>query len=114
MILAWFYYMCDRIAVMYLGELVETGTAEQIFTRPRHPYTAALLKAIPDIDRPVESSIKGDLPAGEDLPKGCGFQSRCPYVEQFCRISPPRLTAGPDRHSVRCHLNEGRGLMKLN
>lgn len=108
------YYMSDRIAVMYLGEIVEEGPADDVYHRPRHPYTEALLSAIPTVrsearrDRIV---LRGDPPDPLSPPTGCRFHPRCPYVFDRCRDEAPPLVKLDGRSgSVACHLH-GSGPM---
>ena len=101
-------HMSDRIAVMYLGEVVELADTETLFTSPRHPYTQALLAAIP-VPVPGQSAgrvvLGGDIPSPANPPKGCKFNTRCPHVTDLCRITPPPLQdAGQGAgHQVACH-----------
>jgi peptide/nickel transport system ATP-binding protein/oligopeptide transport system ATP-binding protein len=97
-------HIADRIAVMYLGRIVETGPAADVFADPRHPYTRALLSAIPIAEpraRPTRP-IDGDIPSAVKPPPGCHFNPRCPYAEAVCRTSRP-LLAGNDGHTAACH-----------
>jgi oligopeptide/dipeptide ABC transporter ATP-binding protein len=103
-------FLADRIAVMYLGQIVETGTREQIFSAPQHPYTKALLSAAPVPD-PVQQRqrqrvvLAGELPSPLDPPPGCRFHTRCPVVMDICRTQPAHLLATADRgHLAACHL----------
>lgn len=101
-------YLADRVAIMYLGEIVEIGTTDEIFNSPKHPYTKALLSAVPQIsDKGSERIIlTGELPSPADLPKGCKFHTRCPECFETCPHSTPwdiRLT---DTHYVKCFLYE--------
>ena len=87
--------MCDRVAVMYAGRLVESGPVRSIFNAPKHPYTQALLKSVPAMDRPVDRlySIPGQPPVLWDLPRGCRFVARCPVAEPRCETRyPPAFT----------------------
>jgi len=102
-------YICHRVAVMYLGQVVEIGTKEQIFETPKHPYSKALLSAhlFPDVDnrrvdRPDRSSLKGEIPSPINLPKGCYLYGRCPSQVERCREMPQELTKFPDGREVRC------------
>ncbi|MFS2327475.1 ABC transporter ATP-binding protein [Brucella sp. H1_1004] len=101
----------DRVGVMFLGRLVEVGTTEELFTNPRHPYTMFLISAVPRPDphqRKRERLIlKGDIPSPMNLPSGCRFHTRCPYVQDVCRVEDPVLEMHQAR-SVACHfpLNE--------
>jgi len=103
-------YISDRVAVMYLGRIVELASVEQIFERPAHPYTQALIAAIPqpDPDRPTQRNvIRGDPPSPENLPTGCPFHPRCPQATESCRTREPveRDIGGPGApHLVSCHL----------
>ena len=97
-------HMSDRVAVMYLGRIVETGHWREIFERPAHPYTQTLISAIPDPLRHAPlATTRGELPNPLDPPDGCAFGPRCRYAEAVCRREPgPSLEARPDGHSVRC------------
>jgi len=96
-----------RIAVMYLGSIVELGEAEDIFARPAHPYTQALISAVPvpDVDRQAAKRIvlTGDVPSPLNPPSGCRFHPRCPIAQERCRHDRPALTAMPDGRLVACH-----------
>ena len=96
--------MCDRVAVMYAGKIVETGNVRDIFNNPSHPYTEALLASIPKMEEDVDQlySIEGQPPELHDLPPGCSFADRCPYVMERCRAEfPPSFEAG-DGHFADC------------
>jgi oligopeptide/dipeptide ABC transporter ATP-binding protein len=96
-----------RIAVMYLGRIVELADKETLFTRPLHPYTEALLSAAPVPDpraRREKMIIEGDVPSPINPPKGCHFHTRCPYAEARCRIEEPRLREVAPNHWAACHL----------
>lgn len=101
-------YLADRVAVMYVGQLVEEGATEDIFSDPQHPYTKALLKSIPSMD-PGERSARveaiGDVPSPSNPPPGCRFAARCPQVFDRCRAEQPILYPLPQRLS-RCFLAE--------
>ncbi len=104
--LATVIYVCDRVAVMYLGQIVELTETEKIFYSPKHPYTEALMSAIPDIDpdrkmKPVLSS--GERPNPAKPTTGCRFHTRCPYVEEYCKKTRPKLTELVHGHFVACH-----------
>jgi len=97
--------IADRVAVMYLGRIVEVAPTEQIFTDPQHPYTKALLSALPTMDldqRGTRIILKGETPNPSELPVGCSFQDRCPLVHDRCRNEEPRLSELPDGHEVAC------------
>jgi oligopeptide/dipeptide ABC transporter ATP-binding protein len=98
-------YIAHRVAVMYLGKLVETASTASIFDEPRHPYTRALLEAVPAPDpswRP-RLVLEGDLPSPLDPPPGCHFHPRCPFATERCRTEAPRLEADGSGHAVACH-----------
>jgi len=102
-------HMSDRIAVMYLGSVVELAPARELFRQCRHPYTQALLAAIPSIHHlpgaPVQPAGFHDIPSAANLPEGCRFHPRCPYAEDICRKeSPPLVEQGPG-HLAACHLS---------
>lgn len=100
-------HISDRVGVMYLGEIIEEGEVEEIFSDPAHPYTKALLSAVPSPD-PARSKVRiqvtGDLPSPVNPPTGCKFHTRCPYVMDICRNVVPPVSHLSDRHTVRCHL----------
>src|SRR5215217_325371 len=101
-------YIADRIAVMYLGEVVEYGAAEEVFADPRHPYTKALIDAVPVPDPAIESRrtstpLEGDLPSPLNLPTGCAFASRCPMATDRCRAEKPALPNHDLARQVACH-----------
>jgi peptide/nickel transport system ATP-binding protein/oligopeptide transport system ATP-binding protein len=104
-------HLCDRIGVMYLGRLVEVGTATELYARPRHPYTVALLAAAPQPDparrlhRPGVR-LTGEPPSPLSPPPGCPFHPRCPKVRDVCRVTPPVLTADTAGHAAACHFPE--------
>ena len=102
-------HMCDSIAVMYMGKIVEESDRESLFNNPLHPYTRALLSAVPSADpsrrnREQRVTISGDPPNPIDLPPGCRFASRCPMVEERCKSVEPILTLREKSHQVACHL----------
>jgi len=99
-------HVADRVAVMNLGRIVETAAAEALFTSPRHPYSRALLSAIPILKPRAKRSsmlLEGEMPSALDPPSGCRFHSRCPYVIAQCRIEPPPLLADATGHATACH-----------
>ena len=99
-------HVSDRIAVMYLGEVVETAEATDIYESPRHPYTKALISAIPVPDPTAQRDrivLVGDVPSPIDPPQGCRFHTRCRHARDDCRESKPALTAAGDRATVACH-----------
>lgn len=100
-------HFCNRIAVMYMGQLVEMADNEELFRNPKHPYTVALLSAVLEPDPTVKMKrnlIQGELPSPFNLPPGCKFQTRCPYVMDICREKDPGYYAENASHIVKCHL----------
>lgn len=97
--------ICDKIAIMYAGEIVETGTAKDIFNDRRHPYTIGLFNSIPSLTTEVErlQPIMGLAPNPADLPSGCKFHPRCPYAEETCGVEVPESIEVNPGHMVRCH-----------
>ena len=95
--------MCDRVAVMYAGKIVEQSDVMQLFDNPGHPYTEALLRSVPDLDTSVDvlPSIEGQPPSLDNLPEGCSFAPRCPYVFDKCSEYPPEFSVGADQ-VARC------------
>src|SRR5499427_363959 len=102
-------HLTHRVAVMYLGKIVEIGPKRQIFAAPKHPYTEALLSSVP-VPEPgaarVRIILKGDVPSPIDPPKGCRFHTRCPYAFDRCRTEEPELRAMQDGQFVACHLHD--------
>ncbi len=101
-------YLSDRIAVLYLGRIMELGPAERVFDGPHHPYTEALLSAAPSVDGDNRPRIRldGEIPSAVDPPSGCVFHTRCPRVldGDICSTIEPELTATPDGGVIRCHI----------
>lgn len=99
-------YISDRIAVMYLGRVVELGTYEEIYHSPQHPYTRALLSAVPK-ESPFEEKqriiLSGDVPSPMNPPKGCHFHKRCPYATDACKTDSPALREYQNGHMIACH-----------
>jgi peptide/nickel transport system ATP-binding protein len=104
-------YISDEIAVMYLGEIVERARRREFFSRPLHPYSLALLSAVPKMGARRRQAdmikLKGDPPSPIDLPSGCRFAGRCQFTEQRCRREAPALREVAPGHWVRCHLVSG-------
>ncbi len=102
--------MCDRVAVMYAGRFVEQAEVEQLFDNPSHPYTEALLLSVPNLDTDVDllPSIEGQPPSPDDLPEGCAFAPRCPYVFDKCSEYPPDFLIEPGQ-VARCWRHDGSG-----
>jgi len=98
--------IATRVAVMYLGGIVEIGPVSELFARPAHPYTAALLDAVPRLSRVGRAHappLRGEVPSPLDLPSGCRFHTRCPKVESRCRVDRPALRNAGTAHEVACH-----------
>lgn len=99
-------HLCNKIAVMYLGEIVETASCDELFDNPLHPYTKALISAIPEVktDRTQKRIIlQGDIPSPTELPAGCKFHTRCPSCMNICKYIAPHMS-GSKEHQVMCHL----------
>ena len=99
-------HIADRVAIMYLGQIVEIGSTEQVFKFPQHPYTRALLNAVPSFDKKEKILLKGDIPSPTDLPKGCKFHTRCIYCLDKCKEEEPQLKQHFENHGVACFLND--------
>jgi len=100
-------YICNRIAIMYLGKIVELGPLRDVYTDPRHPYTMALLSAVPVPDpraRRKRFIPKGEIPNPINPPPGCRFHPRCPYAQGICNEEEPQLVAVEEGHLVACHV----------
>jgi peptide/nickel transport system ATP-binding protein len=101
-------YMADRIAVMYLGKLVEFGTSAEVYSTPRHPYTAGLISTIPLADPLREKArrrepMRGEIPSAIDPPSGCRFRTRCPVAQDRCAVEEPTLASSSAQHATACH-----------
>lgn len=104
-------YFCDRIAVMYLGKIVEIGSWEEIYNNPRHPYTKALLSAVPKESPFTQKErliLSGDVPSPVNPPKGCRFHQRCPFAKEICKTTVPHLKEIKNHagHKAACHFAE--------
>lgn len=100
-------YMCDRVGVMYLGHIVEIGNKEDIFKKYMHPYTKALLSAIPELDPEKTGNqiiLEGDLPSPSNPPSGCPFNTRCREAKDICKNEKPIMKKISEEHAVACHL----------
>lgn len=100
-------HLCDQVAVMYLGTIVEQADSEELFNNLLHPYTQSLMSAIPSLDPDHKKQrivLQGDLPSAIDLPAGCPFADRCPRCTDQCRQSRPALRDVGNGHLVACHL----------
>ena len=108
-------YMSDRILVMYLGKIVESASATDLFKRPAHPYTEALLSAVPDVDKGLRSRkagsnrivLKGDVPSTTETIPGCPFHPRCHRAKSICRKEVPPTEDLGSGHSSVCHFARG-------
>jgi len=102
------HHISDRVAVMYLGEIVEVGEVDELYANPKHPYTQALLSAIPEADPHLKRDrmvLEGDLPSPSNPPTGCKFHTRCPFAEEICRTDHPELKdVSTGDHQAACHL----------
>ena len=99
-------HVCDMVAVMYLGQIVELASTRKLFAKQRHPYTAALLTAIPSLDPDHESKaikLEGEIPSPINPPSGCRFHTRCSYVQDRCKTEAPEWRKIDDEHFVACH-----------
>ncbi len=97
--------ICDKVAVVYAGEIIETGTLKEIYTDKRHPYTIGLFDSLPDIENDASTLkvIQGSVPDPSDLPDGCKFHPRCPYATEACKTGRVPLTLLEGTHMVRCN-----------
>ncbi len=102
-------HTCDHVAVMYLGRLVETAPTRTLFSTPHHPYTRALLSAIPSLDpddRGKAQKLQGEIPSPANPPSGCRFHTRCPFAQAKCKTDAPEWRQVGDEHFVSCHYAE--------
>jgi oligopeptide/dipeptide ABC transporter ATP-binding protein len=100
-------HISDRVAIMYLGRIVESGPTRVVFEHPQHPYTAGLLEAAPRPDpgtRHHKPAVRGDIPSSLQIPSGCRFRTRCPYAEERCAVEDPSLAPVASGHEVACHV----------
>jgi peptide/nickel transport system ATP-binding protein len=103
-------YLSDRVAVMYLGKIVERAPTAELFARPQHPYTVALLAAVPEVggDRRAMVPIEGEPPSAVRIPPGCRFHPRCPWKVDRCLQESPELKELLPGHLAACHVAETR------
>ena len=100
-------YFADRVLVMYLGRIVESADNKTLWSAPKHPYTRALMAAVPDpLKRKQAAPILGDLPSAQNIPKGCRFNPRCPFATDLCRAEEPQFREIGAGHRVACHYAE--------
>ncbi|PLY03861.1 MAG: peptide ABC transporter ATP-binding protein [Desulfuromonas sp.] len=108
-------HICDRVAVMYLGRIVELGPAAALYTSPRHPYTEALLASVPVPDPEAKktfSALPGEVPSPVNPPNGCHFHPRCRYARDICKIKAPELLNIEEDREVACHFSDQVGRIK--
>jgi oligopeptide/dipeptide ABC transporter ATP-binding protein len=101
-------YLCDRIAIMYLGRIIELGSRDELFKNPHHPYTKALLEAVPVPDpdlRRKEEVVRGEIPSAINPPPGCHFHPRCPHAWDACKEGRPPLKEVAPGHQSACLLD---------
>ena len=108
--------VCDKVAIMYAGEIVEYGTLEDVFENPKHPYTLGLFGSIPSLDEEKTRlvPIKGLMPDPTNLPSGCKFNPRCPHAVELCSQKIPAITEVTKGHRVQCLIAEGLVKFKEN
>lgn len=103
-------HLCDRVAVMYLGRVVEQAPTGALLSRPRHPYTAALFAASlpprPEQARGIRARLSGEIPSPAQVPAGCRFHTRCPFAVERCRADDPAMREFGPGHTVACHRAE--------
>ena len=101
--------VCDKVAIMYAGEIVESGTLRDVYLSPKHPYTHGLFGSIPSLDEEATrlKPIQGLMPDPTDLPSGCKFHPRCPHATELCAKQEPKVTEVTKGHKVRCLICEG-------
>ncbi|QDP96690.1 dipeptide ABC transporter ATP-binding protein [Microlunatus elymi] len=102
-------HISDRVAVMYVGKLVETGPTQELFSKPKHPYTEALLSAVPQPDPRTRTEVvplTGDVPSPANPPSGCYFHTRCPYAQDICSVETPLLRDVGEGRQAACHFSD--------
>ena len=104
-------YICDRVAVMYLGQLVEIASKQALFSEPRHPYTEMLMQSVPRMDRRRKSRrlVVGEVPSPLNPPSGCRYRTRCPLAEPRCSRTVPVLRSVAAGHLAACHVRAPAG-----
>jgi oligopeptide/dipeptide ABC transporter ATP-binding protein len=110
-------HISSRVAVMYLGKIVEIAEAQELYRNPRHPYTEALLAAVPSMDPDRQSehvALAGDVPDPANPPPGCAFHTRCPYAKAICKQEIPLWQEDANGHGVACHFADELNLMGAN
>ena len=110
-------HICDRVAVMYVGKLVEVADTKKLYAQPKHPYTEALLAAVPLPDpraRKERKVLQGEVANPANPPSGCYFHPRCPYAKEICAIETPQLQDVGAGHQVACHFANELNLVSLN
>lgn len=107
-------HISDRVAVMYLGKIVELAETEALYARPLHPYTQILISSVPTLDKARNRKrriMQGEIPSPFEIPAGCRFHTRCPYAREICRTDAPPLREVDDRHWAACHFATTQGTM---
>ncbi|MFD1205579.1 ABC transporter ATP-binding protein [Sporosarcina contaminans] len=107
-------HIADRVIVMYLGRIVEVSTTEKLFEKPNHPYTEALISAVPEVNSEVKKEriiLSGDVPDPANPPSGCAFHTRCPYSMEVCKTKRPELQSINEQQQVVCHLYDHNNII---
>lgn len=107
-------HIADRVIVMYLGRIVEVSTTEKLFEKPNHPYTEALISAVPEVNSEVKKEriiLSGDVPDPANPPSGCAFHTRCPYSMEICKTKRPELQSINGQQQVACHLYDKNNIL---